>query len=121
MIQGGTEQSAHFCFLSNHLQRLLQQYTQSSKTFCQSLAYPVPNDFDFDGDGDGGARWRSVGAVFINQPASKHQISELFGLNLSTQLLTSIVSHADVVLESDCDSGITEQSSHVEVNFLGVL
>ena len=104
-------------FLSNHLQRLLQQYTQSFKTFCQSLAYPIPNDFD----GDGGAHWRSAGAVFINQLASKHQIPELFDLKLSTHLLTSIVSHADVVLEFDCDSGIAEQSSHVAVNFLGVL
>ena len=121
VIQGGTEQSAHFFFLSNHLQRLLQQYTQSLKKICQSLAYPIPNDFDFDGDGDGGARWRSAGAVFINQLASKHPIPELFDLKLSTHLLTSIVSHADVVLESGCDSGIAEQSSHVEVNFLGVL
>ena len=103
VTQGGTEQSANVCFLSNHLHRLLQQYTQSCKTFCQSLAYPIPNDFDFDGDGDGGARWRSVGWLFINKLASKRQIPELFDLKLSARLLTGMLSHAHELIGFECD------------------
>ena len=46
VTQGGPEHSAHVCFLSKHLRRLLQQHRQSYNKKFQGSGVSFPVDFD---------------------------------------------------------------------------
>ena len=97
VIQVEPVQSAHLCFLSNHLHRLEQSALPLGKN-CQGLALPLPVDFDGDGDGARTKAWSDI------QLASMRQNPEVLNSKLRPQVLKGVLSciHGLVECQSDC-------------------
>ena len=95
-------QSAHLCFLSNHLHSLPAQSALPHRKFCQGLAYPIPDDFDLDSDG--GASLARTSLLLDIQVTSMRYNPELFNSKLTPHAFRGVLSctHGLVESESDC-------------------
>lgn len=91
VTQGGPEHSAHVCFLSKHLRRLLQQHTQSYTKKFKNLAFPFLLTLTV---------LVALGfCSFDQQTSSNSQVPDLFDLTLCAHLITGMLIHADVLAE----------------------
>ena len=87
----GPEHSAHVCFLSKHLHRLVQQFMQSYHKIFNNLAFSFLLTVRV-----------LVALGFCSsdqQISSKSQVPDLFDSTLCAHLVTGILIHADVLAE----------------------